>query len=63
MEPQPRLQNWPQGEGDLAMCGIAGWIGTLPDGERYAARMAQALRRRGPDACRSGQVGGVCGRS
>jgi asparagine synthase (glutamine-hydrolysing) len=37
------------------MCGIAGWLGTLPDSEKYAARMVQALRHRGPDAhgCRS----------
>lgn len=32
------------------MCGIGGWLGTLPDGDRYAARMAQALHHRGPDA-------------
>ncbi len=32
------------------MCGIAGWLGSLPDGEKYAARMAAALRHRGPDA-------------
>ena len=32
------------------MCGIAGWLGNLPDGEGYAARMMQALRHRGPDA-------------
>lgn len=32
------------------MCGIAGWLGTLPDSEKYASRMAQALRHRGPDA-------------
>lgn len=31
------------------MCGIAGWLGRLPDGELYADRMAQALRHRGPD--------------
>ena len=32
------------------MCGVAGWLGFLPDGERYAVRMARALRHRGPDA-------------
>jgi asparagine synthase (glutamine-hydrolysing) len=32
------------------MCGIAGWLGTLLDSERYAARVIQALRHRGPDA-------------
>ena len=32
------------------MCGIAGWLGTLPDSEQHASRMAQALRHRGPDA-------------
>jgi asparagine synthase (glutamine-hydrolysing) len=32
------------------MCGIAGWLGCLPDGERFALRMARALRHRGPDA-------------
>jgi asparagine synthase (glutamine-hydrolysing) len=32
------------------MCGIAGWLGTLPDHEQHASRMAQALRHRGPDA-------------
>src|SRR6266545_1186361 len=32
------------------MCGIAGWLGTLPGGEHYAGRMAQALRHRGPDS-------------
>jgi len=32
------------------MCGIAGWLGNLPDGENYAGRMVQALRHRGPDA-------------
>src|SRR5712692_471606 len=31
------------------MCGVAGWLGVLPDGKNYAARMAQALRHRGPD--------------
>ena len=32
------------------MCGIAGWVGTLPDSEKYASRMAHALHHRGPDA-------------
>ncbi len=32
------------------MCGIAGWLGTLPDSEKYASLMAQALHHRGPDA-------------
>src|SRR5262245_42265624 len=32
------------------MCGIAGWVGTLPDGESHAGRMVRALRHRGPDA-------------
>src|SRR5438093_3379241 len=31
------------------MCGIGGWLGILPDGDRYARRMVQALRHRGPD--------------
>ena len=29
---------------------IAGWLGTLPDGERYVSRMTQALHHWGPDA-------------
>jgi hypothetical protein len=32
------------------MCGIAGWLGTLPDGENHAERMLLTLRHRGPDA-------------
>src|SRR4051812_25551082 len=32
------------------MCGIAGWLGTLSDPKSYGARMAHALRHRGPDA-------------
>jgi asparagine synthase (glutamine-hydrolysing) len=32
------------------MCGIGGWLGTLPDPQIYAARMALAMRHRGPDA-------------
>src|SRR5215831_12799201 len=32
------------------MCGIAGWLGSVVDGEVAAGRMVQALRRRGPDA-------------
>src|SRR5713226_1863257 len=34
----------------IAMCGIGGWLGTLPEGENYARRMVQALHHRGPDA-------------
>jgi asparagine synthase (glutamine-hydrolysing) len=37
-------------EGGLTVCGIAGWLGTLPGGESYARRMAQTLHHRGPDA-------------
>ena|SRR5579862_2592865 len=32
------------------MCGIAGWLGAMPDEETYAVRMAQLLHHRGPDA-------------
>jgi asparagine synthase (glutamine-hydrolysing) len=32
------------------MCGIAGWLGALPDGEEHAWRVAETLRHRGPDA-------------
>lgn len=32
------------------MCGIAGWLGSLPDGEACSARMVRALRHRGPDS-------------
>ena len=32
------------------MCGIAGWLGNLPDAENHAAHMAQVLHHRGPDA-------------
>src|SRR5262245_957933 len=31
------------------MCGIAGWLGTLSEGENHAARIAHAMRHRGPD--------------
>jgi asparagine synthase (glutamine-hydrolysing) len=31
------------------MCGIAGWLGTVPDDELVASRMVEALRHRGPD--------------
>jgi asparagine synthase (glutamine-hydrolysing) len=31
------------------MCGIAGWLGYLPQSRNYAGRMALALRHRGPD--------------
>ena len=34
------------------MCGIAGWLGRVSDGNRHAARIAQILRHRGPDAHR-----------
>jgi asparagine synthase (glutamine-hydrolysing) len=36
--------------GDVTMCGIAGWLGNLPDGENYAGSMVHALCHRGPDA-------------
>jgi asparagine synthase (glutamine-hydrolysing) len=32
------------------MCGIAGWLGSVPNGEQIALRFAQALKHRGPDA-------------
>src|ERR671925_1643155 len=32
------------------MCGIAGWLGHHGCGGTYAARMARAMRHRGPDA-------------
>ena len=32
------------------MCGVAGWLGTVPDSQKYASRMAEAMRHRGPDA-------------
>ena len=32
------------------MCGIAGWLGALENGEYYAGRIAKALHHRGPDA-------------
>src|SRR5262245_28251973 len=32
------------------MCGIGGWLGTLPNGKVYAAQMKLALHHRGPDA-------------
>lgn len=31
------------------MCGIAGWIGTIPNAEGLAGRLLGALRHRGPD--------------
>lgn len=31
------------------MCGIAGWLGVLPDGRKYAERLLMALEHRGPD--------------
>jgi asparagine synthase (glutamine-hydrolysing) len=32
------------------MCGIAGWLGSLPQGSKHAALITQALHHRGPDA-------------
>jgi asparagine synthase (glutamine-hydrolysing) len=32
------------------MCGVAGWLGTVPDSQKYASHMAEAMRHRGPDA-------------
>lgn len=32
------------------MCGIAGWLGRLPEADRYGVRLARALKHRGPDA-------------
>lgn len=32
------------------MCGIGGWLGTLPERENYASRMVRVLHHRGPDA-------------
>lgn len=32
------------------MCGIAGWLGTLPSNESFAETMATALHHRGPDS-------------
>jgi len=32
------------------MCGIAGWLGTLEEGQQIAVRMAKLLRHRGPDS-------------
>lgn len=32
------------------MCGIAGWLGYLPQGDQVARRIMQLLRHRGPDA-------------
>src|SRR3712207_4708863 len=32
------------------MCGIAGWLGIVPEGRERAASMMAALRHRGPDA-------------
>ena len=29
------------------MCGIAGWLGSLPDGENYTERMVKALHETG----------------
>src|SRR4249919_746870 len=35
--------------GTRKMCGIAGWLGTSSENEECAARVAEALRHRGPD--------------
>src|SRR5258705_8648749 len=32
------------------MCGIAGWLGVLPESENYAGQMVQLLHHRGPDS-------------
>ena len=32
------------------MCGIGGWLGSVPEQAALATRMIQCLRRRGPDA-------------
>jgi asparagine synthase (glutamine-hydrolysing) len=32
------------------MCGIAGWLGVMPDARSQANRIAESLRHRGPDA-------------
>src|SRR5262245_37354169 len=32
------------------MCGIAGWLGNVPEGQKHAGAMAALLRHRGPDA-------------
>ncbi len=32
------------------MCGIAGWLGSVSDGQQSATRMARALKHRGPDS-------------
>jgi asparagine synthase (glutamine-hydrolysing) len=32
------------------MCGIAGWLGFVANGDTYAGRLVDALRHRGPDA-------------
>lgn len=32
------------------MCGIAGWVGALPNGDHFAQRLARSLHHRGPDA-------------
>ena len=32
------------------MCGVAGWLGTVPDSQKYASHLAEAMRHRGPDA-------------
>lgn len=31
------------------MCGIAGWLGTIPESGQYAARAVETLHHRGPD--------------
>jgi len=32
------------------MCGVAGWLGTVSDSQKYGSLMAEAMRHRGPDA-------------
>ena len=32
------------------MCGIAGWLGSVSDGQQSATQMARALKHRGPDS-------------
>src|SRR5262245_16835791 len=31
------------------MCGIGGWLGSLPEAEVYSKRLVQSLHHRGPD--------------
>src|SRR5438309_10120560 len=34
---------------ELAMCGIAGWVGDIADDDLVCQRVLQSLRHRGPD--------------